>query len=109
MMTPGIKYKDNSFQNVLLQIGNTNHNNNQTKSCRLNYIPLNLSKLHDNNNNIEENIKYEKKSNLENVLFLSQLKRNKKKITSSLSASNITKNIKVIDSKYFRNNIHHRC
>ena len=32
------------------------------------------------------------------------LKKNKKKITSSLSASNITKNIKVIDSKYFRNN-----
>ena len=105
IMTPGIKYKDNSFQNVLLQIGNTNNNNNnQTKSCRLNYIPLNLSKLQDNNNNIEENIKYEKKSNLENLLFLSQLKKNKKKITSSLSASNITKNIKVIDSKYFRNN-----
>ena len=98
VITPSIKYKDHVLHNLLLQIRSNKHKSYHqlAQSFRLNYIPLNLDKY----NSIieEEEKKRDRGVQIENLQFISQLKKYKKKYMGSSSVEPY-KSVKVIDSK----------
>ena len=96
-ITPSIKYKDQVLHNLLLQIGSTKHKSYHklAQSFRLNYIPLNLDKC--NNIMEEEEKKRDRGVQIENLQFISQLKKYKKKYMGSSSVEPY-QSVKVIDS-----------
>ena len=102
-ITPKIKYKNQFLRNMTIKVGQTMDKNNNlpAQSCRLNYIPLTVGEGNSTRNNEETK---DKQGHIENLLFLSQLKKQKKKkLCNSSSIDNIN-GINVIDSHSLKQN-----